>query len=93
MSPMLNLLISTLTDHFGKTAGDFGPGTRLEELDIDSIAMLELLTILEDEHDLRMPDDITALKGNPTLSEAADLLDSLQPSVVPPTAVSKADAV
>ncbi|HWU10946.1 MAG TPA: phosphopantetheine-binding protein [Streptomyces sp.] len=90
---MLALLVGTLTDHFGKTAGAFGPGTRLEELEVDSIAMLELLTILEDDHNLHMPDDITALRDNPTLSEVADFLQSVQPATAPAAGAVKATAV
>ncbi|MFF5706619.1 acyl carrier protein [Streptomyces sp. NPDC012794] len=80
---MLDLLVHTFTDHFGRTAADLGPGTRLDELEVDSIVLLELLTVLHDQHGLRVPDGITALRGNPTLGEVTIHLQSVQPTAGP----------
>ncbi|MFG2652547.1 phosphopantetheine-binding protein [Streptomyces sp. NPDC048436] len=77
------MLITTLVEDLGQDPEAVRPDTRLGELEVDSLALLELLTILEDEHHLQMPDDVGAFSNDPTLAEVADYLQSVQGSAAP----------
>ncbi|EPH46083.1 phosphopantetheine-binding protein [Streptomyces aurantiacus] len=80
---MLDLVMETLTQHIGRDPEAVTPSTRLDQLDVDSLALLELLCTLEDEHNVRVPDEIGDIHGGLTLTEIADLLERAQPEALP----------
>ncbi|MFD7342144.1 acyl carrier protein [Streptomyces violascens] len=75
MAPVLSLLIAKLVEHFGRDPESITPQSSLEELELDSLAVLELLTILVDEHGIPMPEDSGSLKESSTLSDVAELIE------------------
>lgn len=76
MSAMLELLISTLTEHFGMDEGSVTAQSRLDELEVDSLALLEMLTILEDEHGIPLPEEPANIQSHSTLADVAELLET-----------------
>ncbi|MFF8841847.1 acyl carrier protein [Streptomyces sp. NPDC015127] len=78
---VLPLLTTYLVEHFGRDPQIVTADSRLEDLGLDSLAVLELLTILEDEHDIPMPEDNGSLKGSSTLGDVAALIDLQAASV------------
>lgn len=53
---------------------DLAPTRPLEELGVDSLVMIEILFLLEDEFNVRMPLETVPVR---TLLEIADLVDRL----------------
>ncbi|WP_431782536.1 acyl carrier protein [Streptomyces chumphonensis] len=71
MSVALNLLVEILHETFGLPRMNLHPHATFAELDMDSLALTELGTIIEERTGLRM--ERFAVTCN--LTEAADLLD------------------
>ncbi len=78
MTSLFPLMATELAQHFGKDPADIAPDTLLEALDIDSLAMMELMCVLEDEHGLYIPDDLTFLNANSTVAQAAAFIERAQ---------------
>jgi acyl carrier protein len=59
---------------FGPEAGDVTPGSTFEELDVDSLDLVELAQVIEDEFGIALKgDDVKDIK---TVGEAIDLVVS-----------------
>ncbi len=48
MEPVYDLMARLLTEHFGVPEEEISPDLTFDELDIDSLAQAELITVLED---------------------------------------------
>lgn len=73
---MFRLVARHLVEHFGIEAEAISPAATLEDLQLDSMALVELLLVLEEEFGMPMPeDDDTAPR---TLGELVDRLDAAQ---------------
>ncbi|MEU9111295.1 acyl carrier protein [Streptomyces sp. NPDC048483] len=69
---------ATLTRHFNIPDDTIHPATTLEDLGMDSLAMVELMCVLQDDLGLRAP-DLDTLKGSrTTLAEAVTALEQAQ---------------
>ncbi|MGF1425386.1 acyl carrier protein [Kitasatospora sp. LaBMicrA B282] len=79
MTPVLPLVTSCLVDHFGRDAADIGPQSTFEKLEMDSLALVELLTILHSDHGLHIPEDFSALDADASLADAAAFIEAAQP--------------
>lgn len=88
MSATLDLLVTTLIDHFGMEEKTVTGQSRLDELEVDSLAMLEMLTILEDEHGIPLPEDATDIQAHATLEQVAALLEATAAAAVTPAGTS-----
>ncbi|MEV4442778.1 acyl carrier protein [Streptomyces sp. NPDC049577] len=75
VTAVLPLLITCLVEHFGRDPEAVTADTRLEDLEMDSLAVLELLTVLEDEHGIPLPEDTGSLHDGSTLADVAALIE------------------
>ncbi|GAA0454683.1 acyl carrier protein [Streptomyces stramineus] len=73
-------LVLLLTEHFEVTPERLTPSTTFEELDMDSLALMELVVAAEERLGLVLPQQALDLAPSATLGEAARVL----PSPVPP---------
>jgi acyl carrier protein len=55
-------------------ASDLDPARSLEELGVDSLGVIEVMFKLEDEFNIKMPDERVPIK---TVQDIADLVDRL----------------
>ncbi|MFE7595172.1 acyl carrier protein [Kitasatospora sp. NPDC057512] len=88
MTPVLPLITSCLVEHFGRDAAAVGPESSFESLAMDSLAMMELITILHGDHGLHVPEDFSELNADATLADAAAFLEQAQPQPQAQPAVS-----
>lgn len=79
MPAMYDTLVELLTDELGVPAEDIGPGSTLEQLEIDSLALVELSLRMKERIGVAPPED-TALTTASTLAEAADLFQKIADS-------------
>jgi acyl carrier protein len=73
MKAIQDRLATLLTSRFGLTADELDPDATFGELEIDSISLVELAVISEDEFGIAIGDEFTNAH---TLRTAADLLAS-----------------
>ncbi|MHC3471054.1 acyl carrier protein [Streptomyces sp. 7R007] len=66
-------LMALLTDHLSITAppGDLTPTTTFASLDVDSLALMELVVAAEEEFGIVLPEDTLDLSPASTLADAA----------------------
>ncbi|GGQ52386.1 hypothetical protein GCM10010145_22250 [Streptomyces ruber] len=66
-------LITLLTDHLkvSMPTEQLSPTTTLEDLDIDSLALMELVVAAEETFGIVLPDDLLDLSPSSTLGDAA----------------------
>ncbi|MFI8967019.1 acyl carrier protein [Streptomyces sp. NPDC053493] len=74
--PLAAYLEAMLRDHFEVNAEALHPDATFEELELDSLAMAEILAIIEDERGLRISHDL-GLTSETTLRQAVQLITSL----------------
>ncbi len=86
MTPVYEAVKSVLTSHFNIPADAIRPEATLEDIGLDSLAVVELLCVLQDELGLRVPTGDDALKSlQVTLAQAAAAVEKAQPVPVPET--------
>jgi acyl carrier protein len=73
MESVYDLMARLLTDHFGVPEEDVRPDATFEQIEIDSLARVELVSMLEDELRVILPDEY----AEATLGEAAAYLERL----------------
>ncbi|MFI9230867.1 acyl carrier protein [Streptomyces rimosus] len=86
MTPVYEAVKSVLISHFNIPEDTIRPEATLEDIGLDSLAVVELLCVLQDELGLRVPTGDDALKSlQVTLAQAAAALDQAQPAPVSET--------
>ncbi|OKH99314.1 acyl carrier protein [Streptomyces sp. CB02923] len=81
MPPVYEAVTSVMTSHFNIPEDTIRPEATLEDLGLDSLAVVELLCVLQDELGLRVPTGDDALKSlQITLAQAAAAVDQAQPA-------------
>ncbi len=70
----LNAIQSLLIKEFGLSEHQVEPATTLEELNIDSLATIEFMFLIEDTFKLKMPEEAVAIK---TIGDIAREVDRL----------------
>lgn len=84
MTPVYEAVKSVLTSHFNIPDDIIRPEATLEDIGLNSLAVVELLCVLQDELGLRVPTGNDALKSlQVTLAQAAAAVDQAQPAPVP----------
>lgn len=73
---MLQLVSRHLVEHFGTDAEVISPSATLEDLGLDSMALVELLLILEEEFGTPMPEDDESAPR--TLGELVERVERIQ---------------
>ncbi|MBB4893591.1 acyl carrier protein [Streptomyces olivoverticillatus] len=73
MEPVYDLMAHLLTEHFGVPAEEITPDSTFEQLDIDSLARVEMITLLEDHLQVTLRQE----PEGTTLGEAAAYLERL----------------
>ncbi|KUJ69432.1 hypothetical protein ACZ90_11080 [Streptomyces albus subsp. albus] len=74
MSSTYDRLVSLLANGFGIEPGEVTPETTFTELDLDSLALVELTLSAQDEFGIQLDDD--ELQGAYTLGQTAGVLDA-----------------
>jgi acyl carrier protein len=74
MSAVYNRVVELLTDKFGVPADDIRPQATFEELDLDSLDLVEFALAAEEELGVRISDDEAAELE--TLDETVKLLEA-----------------
>ncbi|MBH5334681.1 acyl carrier protein [Streptomyces pactum] len=74
MSSTYDRLVTLLTNGFGIEPGEVSPETTFEELDLDSLALVELTLAAQDEFGIQLADD--DLHAANTLAQTVEVLDS-----------------
>ncbi|MFI1252303.1 acyl carrier protein [Streptomyces netropsis] len=73
MEPAYDLMARLLTEHFGIPEEEITPDATFEQLEVDSLARVELITMIEDRLHVALPEE----HGDATVGEAAAYLDRL----------------
>ncbi|MFE3517555.1 acyl carrier protein [Streptomyces sp. NPDC059166] len=71
------LLTRLLSEHFEIDPGQVRPDATFEELELDSLAVLELVVVIEERTGLELPEEDIKLGPASTLSEAGRLLAAM----------------
>jgi acyl carrier protein len=79
MSSTYDRLVGLLAKGFGIEAGEVVPENTFEELELDSLALVELTLAAQEEFGITLTDDDLHAKN--TLAEAAGVLDAKQVAV------------
>ncbi|MEV8020396.1 phosphopantetheine-binding protein [Streptomyces sp. NPDC086554] len=74
MNDSYQLITSHLAEHFGLDPAMLTPDRTFNDLEMDSIALVELLVILEEGTGVQLTQDASAFTADVTLSRAAELL-------------------
>jgi len=83
----LDVLRDILRADFGATADKLQPETQLDDLGIDSLAVIEVMFALEDKFGITVPTEPAALQGqSKTLGDLAAYVDKLIAEQHPPVA-------
>ncbi|HTY64215.1 MAG TPA: aminotransferase class I/II-fold pyridoxal phosphate-dependent enzyme [Acidobacteriota bacterium] len=75
---LIHVLKAAVYDISLKELGDITPETRIPELGLDSVAVMELIGVLEEELSIRIPDEDVAALG--TVGDLLQLIRRLSPS-------------
>ncbi|MET9415576.1 phosphopantetheine-binding protein [Streptomyces klenkii] len=75
MNTILEHITTVLTEKFEVPADRITPGTMLKDLDLDSLALVELQVTLQE--DWNIPLDESAVTPDLTLGELADVVTAL----------------
>ncbi|WP_030380556.1 MULTISPECIES: acyl carrier protein [unclassified Streptomyces] len=73
MSAMYDRLVGLLVDRFEVDRDEIGPDTTFEELDMDSLFLVELLLVIQSEFGVHLDDD--AASPGDTIGRVAELLE------------------
>ncbi|MFD9537371.1 acyl carrier protein [Streptomyces sp. NPDC060010] len=63
--------------HFGIEAETLRPDITFEELEMDSLALMELVVVIESETRIQIPDDAGDIGPHTTLAEAAEAVSRI----------------
>lgn len=72
--------------HFDIEADRLRPDTTFDELGMDSLALMELVVVLESETGIQIPDDLAELGPTATLDEIADAVKRIGDRATAPPA-------
>ncbi|WP_338896087.1 phosphopantetheine-binding protein [Streptomyces sp. TG1A-60] len=75
MSVMYGRLVDLLVDRFEVDRAEIGPDTTFEDLDMDSLFLVELLLVIQSEFGVAVDDD--AASPGDTITAVAELLEGL----------------
>ena len=75
-SEIFEKVVDIASDVLGVDAGELTEETTFDDLDADSLDRLQLVTAMEDEFDLEIPDD--KLEAINSVADAIDVIDSVQ---------------
>ncbi|WP_228974702.1 acyl carrier protein [Streptomyces sp. DH12] len=75
MSETYRAIEKDLIEHFQAPPGSLTPHTTVDQADLDSLAMLELVTILEERHGVTLIDRPDHPRGDATMQQVADWVD------------------
>ncbi|CAM5703806.1 acyl carrier protein [Streptomyces canus] len=73
MSAMYGRLVDLLVDRFEVDRAEIGPDTTFEDLDMDSLFLVELLLVIQSEFGVHIDDD--AASPGDTIIQVAALLE------------------
>jgi acyl carrier protein len=74
--PTFDAISSVLVDKFNVDPAKVDPETTLEQLGLDSLALMEFVFAVEDRFDVRIPEDkLDPRQAGVTLQQLAELLD------------------
>jgi len=74
--PTFAAISSVLADQFKVDAEKLEPGSTLEQLGLDSLALMEFVFAVEDRFDVRLPEDrLDPRQAGITLEHLASLID------------------
>ncbi|WP_406175815.1 acyl carrier protein [Streptomyces sp. NBC_00996] len=73
MSAMYGRLVGLLVDRFEVDRAEIGPDTTFEDLDMDSLFLVELLLVIQSEFGVHIDDD--AASPGDTITKVAELLE------------------
>ena len=80
---------AVLVDQFHVEAATVQPSVALDQLGLDSLALMEFVFAAEDRFDVRIPEDrLDPRQAGVTLERLADLLDEAIAAKAPPDVVS-----
>lgn len=75
-SEIFNKVVDIASDVLGVDAGELTEETTFDDLDADSLDRLQLVTAMEDEFDLEIPDE--KLESINSVADAVDTIESVQ---------------
>ncbi|MFJ9538355.1 acyl carrier protein [Streptomyces sp. NPDC101225] len=78
MSAMYGRLVDLLVGRFEVDRAEIGPDTTFEDLDMDSLFLVELLLVIQSEFGVPVDDD--AASPGDTITQVAELLERHTPS-------------
>ncbi|MEV6020314.1 MULTISPECIES: phosphopantetheine-binding protein [unclassified Streptomyces] len=67
--------------HFDIDADRLRPDTTFDDLGMDSLALMELVVVLENETGIVIPDDLVEIGPNATLREIADVVKRISDGI------------
>ncbi|WP_210589060.1 acyl carrier protein [Streptomyces sp. GESEQ-35] len=85
MTDSYRMISDRLRDYFGIDEALISEDRTFKDLEVDSITLVELLVILEEDTGLQLSQDATALSTDLTLQQASHFLDQARKS---PTAAA-----
>ncbi|BCL32958.1 acyl carrier protein [Streptomyces aurantiacus] len=74
-SVMYGRLVDLLVDRFEVDRAEIGPDTTFEDLDMDSLFLVELLLVIHSDFGVHVHDD--AASPGDTITQVADLIERL----------------
>ncbi|GHC74782.1 acyl carrier protein [Streptomyces flavofungini] len=90
MSETYDRLVELLVDRFEVDRSEIGPDTKFEELDMDSLFLVELLLVIQSEFKVAIGED-AATPGD-TVAAVAGLIEDRLPASSPSAAAASATA-
>jgi acyl carrier protein len=76
------LIAKILADQFHVEAGKFSPDSVLEDLGLDSLALMEFVFAVEDKLGLRLPEDrLDPRQAGITLAHLSEVIDSYRAEI------------
>ncbi|MFD9337402.1 acyl carrier protein [Streptomyces sp. NPDC060028] len=71
------VLAGFVSYHFGIEPETLRPDITFEELEMDSLALTELVVVIENETGIQIPDDAGDIGPHTTLAEAAEVVSRI----------------
>lgn len=91
MTEIYERVVAELTANFDLEESEITPDTSLRELELDSLALLELCVIFEERHGLKLVEEAAAaLPERPTVADLAAFLETSLAAVGSPEAAGAA---
>ena len=88
-SSTFDAVSAVLVEQFHVDAGAIGPQVALDQLGLDSLALMEFVFAVEDRFDVRIPEErLDPRQAGVTLERLADLLDEAIAAKAKPDVVS-----